>query len=374
MTTDDQIKEAIQSGTGAKKIKSELGIGTHRFYRCKRELTKHTAVNGRTMDHSRFIKTTVQLGPDGEVEREWPRFAEDMTEAALLESFAEGLTQAMDPKAPSKAPKIKHHTDKLMTGVFLGDAHIGMYAYGPETKHSDFDTGIATKQIRDAIDYLVDKAEPTETGMLVDVGDLMHANTQHNQTYSGTPLDVDTRHHRVMEKAAEVMVYAIERMKEKHKKVVVCIARGNHNTDAAPAVQLILSFYYSKDNRVEVLKTEGFYHYIEYGKWLLGVHHGDKQKPEALAGTMARDMPAAWGRTTHRLWCTGHYHKEAVKTLPGCKHKVFAALPPPDSWHASHGFMGDGEMEMLTFRRDGGLYSSHVYNIPRPIIEPDVKL
>lgn len=250
-----------------------------------------------------------------------------MGQAALLKSFAEGLTQAMDPKTPRKAPKVKHHTDELMTGIFLGDAHIGMYAYCPETTHSDFDTDIATQQIRDAVDYLVDKAEPTKTGILVDVGDLMHANTQHNQTYSGTPLDVDTRHHRVMEKAAEVMVYAIERMKDKHHKVVVCIARGNHNTDAAPAIQLILSFYYSRDNRVEVLKTEGFYHYIEYGKWLLGVHHGDKQKPEALAGSMARDMPRAWGRTTHRMWCTGHFHKEAVKTLPGCKHKVFGALP-----------------------------------------------
>lgn len=29
---------------------------------------------------------------------------------------------------------------------------------------------------------------------------------------------------------------------------------------------------------------------------------------------------------------------------------------------------------MLTFRKEGGLYSSHVYNIPRPVIEPDAVL
>ena len=107
---------------------------------------------------------------------------------------------------------------------------------------------------------------------------------------------------------------------------------------------------------------------------MLGITHGNKQKAEALAGSMARDMAQAWGRTTHRMWITGHYHKDAVKTLPGVKHKIVGALPPPDSWSSSHGFAGDGEMEMMTFKREGGIHSSHVYNIPRPIVEPDVKL
>ena len=138
--------------------------------------------------------------------------------------------------------------------------------------------------------------------------------------------------------------------------------------------QVMLEFYYKDEPRVNVLPTHGFFHYIEWGNWLLGVHHGDKQKPEKLATSMARDMPEAWGRTTHRMWCTGHFHKEQVKTLDGVKHKVFAALPPPDSWHASHGFSGDGEMEMLTFKRSGGVHSSFVFNVPQPRVEPDVKL
>jgi hypothetical protein len=292
----------------------------------------------------------------------------------MLKAYVDGLCESITPAKRKPIPKNIKHSPDLMTGIFIGDAHIGMRAFGTETKHSNFDTDIAVEQLRDAIDYLVEKAEPTETGLLVDVGDFVHANTQHGTTYGGTPLDVDTRHYRVMKAAAEVMQYMTDRMLEKFKKVVIVVARGNHNTDAAGAVQLMLEFYYHKEPRVNVLPTDGFYHYLEYGKWLLGIHHGDKQKPESLASSMARDMPEAWGRTTHRMWCTGHFHKDAVKTLPGVKHKVFAALPPPDSWHASHGYMGDGEMEMLTFRREGGLYSSHVYNIPQPRVEPDVKI
>lgn len=323
---------------------------------------------GRTMG-----KVTIQRGADGEIQRSWERQLPDNIEKAITD-FAEGLTENIKPCRPSLPPKFKKHTPDLMTAIFIGDAHVGLRAYGKETKHADFDTDIATKQLRDAIDYLVDKAEITETGVLVDVGDFMHANGQHNMTYAGTSVDVDSRYSMVLFKAGMAMRYMIDRMLTKFKKVVVVVAKGNHNTDAAPAIQVMLDFYYSRDKRVNVLKSDGFYHYIEYGNNLLGIHHGDKQKAESLAGSMARDMCQAWGRTTYRMWCLGHFHKENVKTLPGVKVKVFAALPPPDSWHASHGYAGDGEMEMLTFRKSGGLYSSHVYSIPQPHVEPDVKI
>lgn len=305
----------------------------------------------------------------------WYKFSKERAELqTALQSFAQSLTDDIKQAAPSPAPRIEHHTPDLMTGIFIGDAHIGMRAFGKETKHHDFDTDIATRQLREAADYLIDRAEPTETGLLVNVGDFMHANGGSNTTYAGTQVDVDTRQHRTMREAGMVMRYMIDRMLSKFKNVVVVVARGNHDTDPAPAVQLMLEFYYDRDPRVKILNTEGFYHYIEYGRWLFGVHHGDKQKPEALAASMARDMPKAWGRTTHRMWCCGHFHKEQVKSLPGVKYKVFGALPPPDSWHAAHGFKGDGEMEMITFRKSGGIHSSHVYNVPQPEMEPDATI
>ncbi len=329
---------------------------------------EHGVAEGRIMG-----KVTIQRGADGEIQRTWERQIDEDKQNALI-AFAQTLAEGIKPAKPKPLPKIKKHDPEMLTGIFIGDAHVGMRAFGKETKHSNFDTDIATQQLRDAADYLVAKAEPTETGMLVNVGDFMHANTQHNTTFSGTPLDVDSRHYAVMEAAAETMAYMVDRMLSKFKKVVLICARGNHDTDVAGAITLMMKFYYRNEPRVNVLDSDGFYHYVEYGSWLFGVHHGDKQKPESLAGSMARDMAKAWGRTTHRMWCVGHYHKENVKVLAGCKYKVFAALPPPDSWHASHGYSGDGEMEMLTFKKSGGLYSSHVFNIPQPQHDPDVTI
>jgi len=36
------------------------------------------------------------------------------------------------------------------------------------------------------------------------------------------------------------------------------------------------------------------------------------------------------------------------------------------------GYGGHGSLEMITFRREGGIYSSHVFNSPMPEAEPDM--
>ena len=311
----------------------------------------------------------------GNIKIQWVKTDRDKEQQAEnIREYIEGLSESLNPRKPKKIKKGAIHKDDLLTGIFIGDAHIGMYAFNKETKQSDFDSDIATEQLRDAIDYLVDKAEPTETGLLVDVGDYLHANGQLNQTFAGTPQDVDTRQDSVQRKAAMCMIYMIDRMLDKFKKVVVVVAKGNHDTDSSSVIRIGVSLAYRKEKRVTVLDSDGFYNYIEYGKWLLGIHHGDKQRPEALSGSMARDMPKAWGRTTNRMWCVGHFHKSEVKNLPGVKYRVFAALPPSDSWHASKGYKGDGEMEMLTFRKSGGLHSSHVYTIPQTMHEADIRI
>jgi hypothetical protein len=82
------------------------------------------------------------------------------------------------------------------------------------------------------------------------VGDFIHANGSAGTTFGGTRLDVDTRIEVVLETAAQTFIFAIEKMLSKHKNVSVIMARGNHDSDTAIALALILKFYYSKEPRV----------------------------------------------------------------------------------------------------------------------------
>jgi len=291
-----------------------------------------------------------------------------------IAEFVDGMKGQIKPVKATKPPAAKDANNGLMSKIFIGDAHIGMRAWSKETKGADFDTDIATGQIRDAIGYLVDKADPCEYGVLVDVGDFTHSDSSKDQTYKGTPVDMDTRHSKVMYEAARVMCWSIDLMLKKFQKVIVIITPGNHNTDTSRAIRMALSFRYENEPRVTIPENHGFSIYLEWGKWLFGYNHGDKIKPADLVGCMAQDMSTAWGRTRHRMWCTGHYHQRAVTNFKGCEHRVFAALPPADGWHSSMGYGGHGIMEMLTFKKEGGLHSSYTYTIDMPVIEPDVAL
>lgn len=291
-----------------------------------------------------------------------------------LTKFADKLAEGVKPAKPVPAPKTIKHDPQLMSGIFIGDAHVGLYAYAPETRHSNFDTDTAVAGLRAAIDNLVDRSPPSEIGLLVDVGDFMHADTSHNKTFAGTEVDVDTRYERILDAAAGVMAYAIHRMLGKFKRVIVVIAKGNHNPNAAVAVQKIVSAHYRNESRVDVLRTASFFHYIEWGKWLIGVNHGDKIKPQKLVNVMARDMAEAWGRTNSRMWALGHFHHQNVLELDGCIVQKFAALPPPDGWHSSMGYSSGQAMQMIVFKKGGGRESTLIYELPKPAAKPDLRV
>ena len=373
-------------GMNRAQIAEKLGMKTTNVSKTLRAVYEKARGAGYTPEHPEYdiyahaipaghvIKGISHLQRDEDGNPIWIKTKAQAVAESGLEEFAKGLVDSITPARPRKPASGRKYRSDIMPAIFIGDAHIGMRAFGEHTKHENFDTNIATAQLKQAFEYLTDRADPAKQSLFVNVGDLIHADSAFSTTTSGTPLDTDTRHYRTMRATAQAMVYGIDLQLQKHRKVVVVMARGNHDDNTAGALQLMLEFYYQNEPRVHVLPTDGYVHYIEWHKWLIGIHHGDKMRAEKLASVMARDMAESWGRTTHRLWATGHYHKEAVKTLDGVKHKVFAALPPPDSWHASHGFAGDGEMEMLIFRKDGGIEASHVYNVPQPRVEPDVRL
>ena len=356
--------EAIIISNGNLSAASRYLGTTHRNnQRLLQKVQKNAARRGYSPEHDMtkpapeglHIKGVSTLYDEaGNLKIQWVKTEADkaITEQEKLTEFAQGLCEEMDKAKPVKLAKAIKHDPELLSAIFMGDTHLGMKAYGKETRGGNFDMDICIKNTRDAVDNLISIAPSSETGLLVDVGDFMHANSSLDTTYKGTKVDVDTRHHVIMREAAMLMRYAIDAMLLKFKKVVVVVARGNHNNDVAPAVQLMLSFFYEDEPRVNVLQTDGFFHYLEFGKWLIGVNHGDKIKPAKLAAVMARDMNKAWGRTTHKMWAVGHFHhQDVLETDSGVIVKKFAALPPPDSWHASMGYNSQAGMEMITFKK-----------------------
>ena len=304
---------------------------------------------------------------DDEGNKAWLKTRRTMKEAErdqAVKAFVEGLTKDL-PKAKKQAkPKVKRFDPDLLPTVVIGDAHFGMRADARETKERDYDTKIASESMRDAIDYLVGLAQPSENALLVNVGDFIHANGSSGTTFGGTKLDVDTRIEVVLDVAAQTFVYSISKMLEKHKKVTVIMARGNHDSDTAIALALILKYYYSKEPRVTILDPHGFFHTLQFGKNLIAVHHGDKVRAPKLASLLPKMLPEQWSSTNYRKWLVGHiHHQTLLETDNGVFVESFATLAPPDSWHAGAGYGAASAMHQIVFHKEGGEALRHIYQL-----------
>lgn len=315
---------------------------------------------------------------DDEGNKAWLKTKRTMTEAErdkALQGFVDGLVKGLPQYKPKAKPKAKKFADDLLPTIVIGDAHFGMRADARETKEQDYDTKIAAKSHLEAIDYLVSVSSASEHSLLVNVGDFIHANGSAGTTFGGTRLDVDTRIEVVLETAAQTFIFAIEKMLSKHKNVSVIMARGNHDSDTAIALALILKFYYAKEPRVTILDPHGFFHTLQFGATLIAVHHADKVKAAKLAAILPRMLPDQWSSTNYRKWLVGHiHHQNAIETDNGVFVESFGTLAFPDSFHASHGYSASSVMTQITFHRDGGEALRHVYQIRASRKVPDLTL
>lgn len=310
------------------------------------------------------VKGTSTLYDDvGNTKLQWVKTQLDaqQVEAAVRE-WIESLTQQAKGMSPLIAPP-KHTNADLLAVYPIGDPHIGMYSWAAETG-SDFDADVAERQIQGAVDRLVTSAPPAETGLILELGDLIHADNSKNMTLrSANTLDVDTRWGRVMQIGLRIPIYAVKRALAKHKKVIVRIVKGNHDEHSSFAIALALDAYFHNNLRVKVDLSPAEHWYYRFGKVLIGVTHGDKAKFPAMPGIMACDRPQDWGATRYRHWYQGHIHHEHKVEYPGCVVEAFRTLAARDAWHAGEGYRAGRDMCLIVHHKEFGEIERHRVDI-----------
>lgn len=362
--TTDQLIEAVNAvqAAGGNKTAAAKALGVPReTLRCR---LKRAALRGYSPEHD--MTRTVPEGflvkgvstyydKEGKPRGQWVKSALDHEHAEeIVREFVDSLAADVRGLSPLVPPP-EHADADLLTVYPMGDPHFGMYAWAAETG-DDFDVDIAESVTRGAIDRLVSSAPASKTGLLLNLGDFLHADNATNRTpESGHVLDVDTRHPRVLQIALRCMVHCIDRLKQRHEKVLVWFMPGNHDPNVSFALALCLDAYFSNDARVEVDLSPGLYKYLRFGRVLLGAHHGHGAKFSELPGIMATDRHVDWGRTKHRYWYCGHiHHVTRDKEHPGCVVETFRTLAPRDAWHAGKGYRAGRDMLAITHHRDHG--------------------
>ncbi len=366
-----EIMEAIEREGSQRKAAEALGIARGTIFNAIKAVTRRAAKSGHSPEHS--MTRTVPDGflvkgvstmykEDGTIAAQWVKSAidRDRQEAIMREAF-DAMAADLPKVAPRPAPNEGFDTS-LMSCYPIGDAHIGMYSWGEETGE-DWDLKIAERLHCTAMAHLVESAPRSEEAVIVNLGDWFHAdNMEGVTTRSGHSLDMDSRYAKMASIGIKIMRQCIESALQKHKRVRVINATGNHDDTTSLMLSICLANVYENEPRVFIDTSPAAFHYFRHGKVLVGVHHGHSTKAERLPGVMAADRAKDWGETTARYWWTGHVHHQSMKDYSGVSVESFRVLAAKDAYAHWGGYRAPRDMKCIVLHSEYGEVARNTVN------------
>ena len=295
------------------------------------------------------------VNKDGNTRGQWIKTTSpDPTPEEVLEAVLATLPATIPTYAAPTAASAGPFESDLMAVYPMGDPHVGMLAWAPESG-ADWDLHIAEQSMAAAVSDLVERGPRTKVAMLINLGDYFHADNAQDKTTKGDhTLDVDGRAPKIMEAGMRIFLHAIACLLRHHESVIVDSQRGNHDGHTALMLRVALKHIFRDEPRVTVICDPAVRHYHRFGKVLIGTVHGDTNKLTDLESIMAAERPEDWGETDHRYWYVGHVHHSQIKEFRGCTVETFRTLAAKDSWHAAQGYTSGRDMRRLVLHREWG--------------------
>lgn len=249
------------------------------------------------------------------------------------------------------------------------DLHLGKLAWSPETGYADYDLKIAERVFEDAVAALLARTSAFRPAQIVlPVGnDFFHTDTIAATTTRGTPLDTDSRYHKMYLTGRRLLVRTIERLRLV-APVLVPIVGGNHDTLGAFLVGDALECWFRNDPEVTILNTPIPRKYYRYGATAIMWTHGHTGKAADYPLLFATEQPEMFAVARFREVHTGHLHQVRLTEKMGVKVRVSAALCSPDAWHSENHFVGNTRgAEALVYHQTEGLVSVAHYAVPEEV-------
>jgi hypothetical protein len=303
-----------------------------------------------------MLKGTSTLYKDGQPVLQWVKTRAD---AAQLEEFMRAAAAAMAeelPRArPARAPRVTN--DKLASVYTLTDSHVGALCWHRENlaPNGDWDLAIAEQTLTGCFEHMVRASPPARLGIVAQLGDFLHSDGLEAKTpTSGHLLDQDGRFPKVVQTAIRVLRRVIGFALERHEKVVVLMAEGNHDLASSVWLRAMFKALYENEPRVEVIDSELPYYVYQHGETMLAWHHGHLKKNDQLPLLFASQFPKVWGGTTRRYAHTGHRHHFEEKEHSGMSVVQHSTLAARDAYAARGGWMSDRQCTAITYHADFG--------------------
>lgn len=224
------------------------------------------------------------------------------------------------------------------------DLHFGKIGIG-------YNMEIATDRLRVATERLLGKIDPASVSrVVVPIGsDAINIDTLMGTTTAGTP-QATARAIEVFQRFPKVLLETVDTIRSYFcgAQVEITPNSGNHDAMATIHQSWIVRAAYRDDPNL-IVHDPASRTYIIHRNTLVCITHGDKMSDQRLAGVVAGEQAANWGRTKYRYALRGHYHRFSATPMDNQMVVIgVPALTGRDDWHDDKGYLvQSGAMAIL---------------------------
>lgn len=355
--TDDEIRAALDGRTVAEAAQilgmHERNVYTHKARLARQGWSPEHDMTKTVPDGFHLKGTSTLYGKDGEQKMQWVKSSIDHErQAELMKEAVKAL--ALDIKPAKALPAPAHTHSSLLNCYVITDYHLGMNAWAEETGAA-WDMKIAEDTLVGWFGAAIAQAPDSNTGVFAQLGDLLHWDgIQAVTPTSGHVLDADTRFQKLVRVAISVIRRVTAMLLQKHERVVLLMAEGNHDLASSAWLRELFAALYADEPRIEVITRPDPYYCIEHGRTSLFFHHGHKKRMDSLETVFIAKFREVFGRTKHSYAHTGHLHHNVLRETNTMQIEQHRTLAAPDSHASRGGWMSGRDAKVITYHAEHG--------------------
>lgn len=258
---------------------------------------------------------------------------------------------------PAAPPIIQsEHSTKGKIGFFPhSDVHIGVDV-DEDRAGRDYTPDIAVERMKDGFSQLHSSIPPCETAIILNNGDLTHANDDRDVTVkSQHRLKVKGSHRSNLRLAVAATVWQIDMALQRSERVIYRPNRGNHDPNTPDTLSIALGLRYANEPRVTIDASEREVWVYQRGLVFLSAWHGDKRKPKDVCADLPGLFPEQFGASRFWYGFTGHYHGPESGVHGSIHWWQLPSVCSPDQHSADANYSDDAAMRAMMFCERGGI-------------------
>lgn len=355
-----ELLDAIEKHGTIRKAATALGIARGTVSNAVIALKRRAAKMGYAPEHD-FVHpvpdgfvahgVSTYYNAEGKPTAQWVKASadKDRQEAIFREACA-AMAETLPRVMPAPTPK---KVDSSLCNVYtLTDCHVGMLASAKETLNADWDLKIAERTLTAAFCHMVTASPQACVGLVAQLGDWLHSDGSGLLPVTPTHghiLDQDGRFTKIVSASIRILRRIVDFSLERHEKVVVLLAEGNHDMASSIWLRAMFAALYENEPRVQVIDSALPYYVYQHGETMLAFHHGHLKKNDDLPLLFASQFPKVWGNTNKRYCSTGHRHHVEEKEHSGMTVIQHPTLAARDAYAARGGWLSERSATAITY-------------------------